>query len=134
MTELVGTVSLYEENQAPSSPENVGYVSLLWEPVGEVTLAKPFGIPETRRVSTGDGGASQLRYDRIVVTAEHIFEKQFSLTYIPVNPSTVMFLPQGGIAQFLGEDFVIDDNILSWNELGLDGFIEENDIIHVYYT
>lgn len=133
MTELVGSVHLFEEDQAPSSPENVGEVSLLKELIGEVYLAKPFGPPE-QGTSTSSSGVSPLKHDRILVTAEDIEQKSFSLTYIPVNTATAIFLPEGGIPQFLGVDFAIEGNILSWNGLGLDGFIEENDIIHVYYT
>lgn len=132
MTELVGSVSLYEESQAPTSLENVGTVSLLFEQLGESYLAKPFGAPETS--TPVSGGSATLKHDAITVTVQHILQKSFPLTHIPVNPNAAIFLPEGGIPQFVGEDFVIDDNILSWDGLGLDGFIEENDIIHVYYT
>lgn len=77
---------------------------------------------------------SSPRHDRIRVTAQHIIEKKFALSSQVTNNSTVMFLPEGGIPQFPSIDFTTEGNKLSWSGLGLDGFIETDDIVHVYYS
>lgn len=59
--------------------------------------------------------------------------KQVELNKVPTNPSSVIVFPQGGIPQFSGIDFVVTENILSWNNLGLDGFLEQGETIFVQY-
>jgi hypothetical protein len=62
-----------------------------------------------------------------------IDNKQITLSNAPVVPSSVKLLPQGGIEQIYGIDFDVTNNILQWNGLGLDNFLEVGDIITVTY-
>jgi hypothetical protein len=132
MTELVGSVHLFDENQAQSNKENVGEVSLFFETQGDVYLQAPFVTETSTGPATGYGGG--WKHQRIEISADDMTNKFFILNGIPTRPEVLLFLPEGGIPQFYGSEFTVNDNIVSWDGLGLDGFIEENEIIHVYYT
>ena len=69
----------------------------------------------------------------VVLTAEDINIKQIELDRVPVDPTNIVVLPQGGIAQIAGIDFIVDGDILSWDGLGLDGFLESGEILLIQY-
>jgi hypothetical protein len=70
---------------------------------------------------------------KFVISPLNVTEKQITLYPIPNNSSfvTLEFLQGGG--QENGVDFNVVGGVLSWNGLGLDGFIESGDIIIVKY-
>ena len=58
----------------------------------------------------------------------------FSLRFKIVCPQSVQLIPVGGIKQIIDKDFaVVEDKIISFEELGLDGFLEVGEEIEVYY-
>ena len=71
--------------------------------------------------------------DIITLTSSNILSKSCQLEMIPPNPNAVVVTPVGGIAQILNVDFRVQNNILSWNGLGLDNFLEEGDQLLVQY-
>jgi hypothetical protein len=91
---------------------------------------------------TGDGetlggvpvgsGVGKKTY-KFVITALDISNKQITLNSIPPFPSEVELEFVGGITQLNGIDYQITNNILHWNGLGLDNFIEENDTLIIHY-
>lgn len=114
MTEFTGIVKLFSESDF--SPVKT---------FGSVSLVSPFmdlNLPPT------------LKHDVVTVTQQNINDKYFTLSAISRNPSTALFLPEGGIPQFFGSEFTIEGDILSWDGLGLEGFIETNEIIHIYFS
>lgn len=71
----------------------------------------------------------------ITLTAQNISDKFITLSLEPENPSQVTVVPQGGPHQKYGIDFVIiDDNKISWDGLGLDGFLEVGEHIFISYS
>lgn len=76
---------------------------------------------------------STVTVEKIELSTEDANLKQVQLSKVPNNPSSVIVFPQGGVPQFSGIDFVVTDNILSWNNLGLDGFLEQGETIFVQY-
>lgn len=69
----------------------------------------------------------------VTLTQEDIDDKQVTLSNTPLSPSTVMVTPEGGIPQINGVDYIITGNILSWDSLGLDGFLEVNEVLIVQH-
>lgn len=67
------------------------------------------------------------------LSAQNILDKNFQLSNIPADPSKVVVIPDGGIPQRNGVDFAVSQNVLYWNGLGLDGFLEENDVLYIRY-
>jgi hypothetical protein len=63
----------------------------------------------------------------------NVIEKKVYLTYLPEGVQNVRLIPEGGIEQNFGIDFTVVQNELSWANLGLDGFLEVDDIINVIY-
>jgi hypothetical protein len=73
------------------------------------------------------------KHEKIIITNQHILDKKFSLSTTVTSNDTVIFLPEGGIPQFPLVDFTATGNKILWGGLGLDGFIEADDIVHIYY-
>ena len=63
----------------------------------------------------------------------NITQSKITLSQIPSDPEGLSFLPDGGIPQRYGIDFTIVGNDIIWSGMGLDGFLEENDVIRVSY-
>lgn len=74
-------------------------------------------------------------YDQtLVVTAQNVAEKKFVLSFIPEFPERIKLTPDGGPQQVYGVDYIIiNRNEISWDGLGLDGFLEENELVFLSY-
>jgi hypothetical protein len=62
-----------------------------------------------------------------------ISSKKIKLPKEPSTPRNVQLVPVGGIHQVYGKDFIINGAELIWKELGLDNFLEANDILIVQF-
>jgi hypothetical protein len=62
-----------------------------------------------------------------------IENKRVVLEIEPMQPSSVLVVPFGGPPQVNGIDYTISGNVLSWDGLGLDGFLEKDEIILVQF-
>ena len=69
----------------------------------------------------------------IQLTQENIDSKNIVLPATPFYPNNVSLTPEGGIIQRNSIDYNIVDNILSWNGLGLDGYLEVGETIIVQF-
>lgn len=69
----------------------------------------------------------------ITLTQQDILNKYVTLSITPFVPEAVDLNILGGILQSNGVDFVVENNILRWNGLGLDNFLEENDVLIIQY-
>jgi hypothetical protein len=74
------------------------------------------------------------RTERIVLSENAISLGKVTLEKTPVDSESVRLVPLGGIDQENGSDFIVQDNELIFKNLGLDGFLEVDEIIYVYYT
>jgi hypothetical protein len=77
------------------------------------------------------GKGSGIKVYPIELTESDILLKRVELPSTPFSPENVTLIPIGGIAQVNGEDFIIQNNILTWENLGLDGFLEKGETILV---
>lgn len=75
------------------------------------------------------GGALEL----ITLTQVDIDNKYVEMSAIPTEPANVKLQIVGGISQLYGNDFIITGNILSWDGLGLDNFLEVNDTLFIQF-
>lgn len=82
--------------------------------------------------SSGEGVLS--KYDKVMLTAQHIQDRRIRLSARVTSPKSVIFLPEGGIPQFPDIDFKTENNTLYWDNLGLDGFLEKDEVIHIHYS
>jgi len=67
------------------------------------------------------------------LTSAEVSEKKFNLPESAEYPSLVRLIPRGGPEQFPGIDFDVSGNVLSWSQMGLDGFLEQGDTLLVRY-
>ena len=79
------------------------------------------------------GESSGFIVERIDLTQEDIDNKYVTLKQTPLISSAVILDIEGGIPQINGIDYRVVGNIISWNEMGLDGFLEETDVLIVQY-
>jgi hypothetical protein len=72
----------------------------------------------------------------IALQAADIANKKVVLSSVRMNKERVLLVPQGGIPQVYGEDFIIitegSNDVLSWDGLGLDNFLDDTDTLVVY--
>jgi hypothetical protein len=76
---------------------------------------------------------SGITIQTITLTSQHLVNKYVTLVQTPQNPMDVTLDIKGGIPQLNGEDFVVLGNALSWNGLGLDGFLEIGDVLIIEF-
>jgi hypothetical protein len=76
----------------------------------------------------GEGGL-----ELIELTPEDINNKFVTLSQAPLVPDAVVLNIDGGIPQINGIDYIIQGNKISWNDLGLDGFLDDTDVLIVQY-
>lgn len=81
----------------------------------------------------GSNVGSSVAPEVIPVTDLDITNKYVTLRTSPLNPDAVKLDMVGGIPQINGVDFRVNGNILSWDGLGLDGFIDDTDVLIVQY-
>lgn len=97
----------------------------------------------TNKVYYGGDGATQGGYpigsgvskivSVITLTQQDIQSKSVTLENAPPIPSLVSLTPEGGIPQIYGIDYTVSGNILSWNNLGLDNYLDAGETIVVSY-
>jgi hypothetical protein len=73
------------------------------------------------------------RFLKIFLTEENIKNKFLTLPYPVIDTDSIVFNIIGGITQLYGEDFIATHDIIKWDNLGLDGFLEVNDLIIIKY-
>lgn len=70
---------------------------------------------------------------QITLSDIDIENKQVTLSKSPTTPSSVKLMLDGGIQQVNGIDFMVLENVLSWDGFALDNFLEKDDILIVQY-
>jgi hypothetical protein len=71
--------------------------------------------------------------ERIELTQQDINNKFVTLSQTPLISSAVVVTPEGGIPQAYGVDYTIIGNKLIWENLGLDNFLDDTDVLLVQY-
>lgn len=69
----------------------------------------------------------------ITITEADLLNKYVTLPTTPYFPNSVTLRCVGGIEQLNGIDFQVIDNKIQWNEMGLDGFLEINDVLIIQH-
>lgn len=70
----------------------------------------------------------------IEISSQNVIDKKITLSNSSINPSKTEFSFINGTTQLLGIDYEFaSPNEISWDGLGLDGFIESGDVILIEY-
>ena len=73
-------------------------------------------------------------FEKIIIDEEILKNKFFPLKLKPTDVESVQVFPEGGFKQIFGKDYtIINNQILSFENLGLDGFLELNEEIEIFY-
>jgi len=67
------------------------------------------------------------------LTSQNITEKKVTLPSTPIDPTEVSCDIDGGVKQLIGDDFTVTGNEFSWNGLGMDGLVEEGEVLIIEY-
>ena len=81
----------------------------------------------------GSNVGSSIVPERIPLTQQDIDNKFVTLSITPSFPDTVRLICEGGIEQVNGIDFQVIGNVLSWDGLGLDNFLDDTDVLIIQY-
>jgi hypothetical protein len=79
------------------------------------------------------GATAGFIIETIELTQQNINDKFVTLAQTPLISSAVIVTPEGGISQVNGVDYSIVGNKLSWENLGLDGFLDNTDVLIIQY-
>lgn len=79
------------------------------------------------------GLSNPLRSQVVTLTAQMILDKEFTIVETLQAGQAILLIPKNGPAQVKNLDYTVSGQTISWNGLGLDGILEENDILVVYY-
>lgn len=71
--------------------------------------------------------------ERIILTQQDIENKYITLKAAPMYPNSVSLSCENGIAQINGVDFIVTENVLSWQNLGLEDFLDDSDVLLIQY-
>lgn len=85
-------------------------------------------------IELGSQGGVRFYREEKILNADQINSGTIVLNKSPDNPISVRLVPKHGIEQDYGDDFIVIGNELIFKDLGLDGFLEENEAVYIYYT
>lgn len=71
--------------------------------------------------------------ERIELQEQDIFNKFVKLGDTPIISQNVIVTPEGGITQIYGIDYSVSGDRLLWDGLGLEGVLEQGDILIIQY-
>jgi len=75
--------------------------------------------------------------DLFILDSNNIINKYITLSYEPQDPDEIIFDIKNAPTQYYGDDFKQDETFrkrITWEGLGLDGVLQENDKIIISYT
>jgi hypothetical protein len=79
----------------------------------------------------GQGLAGNLEI--VTLNQNNIDNKSLTLATPPSNPNSIILTPEGGPPQRVGIDFEVVGTVISWDNLGLDSFLEVNETVIIQY-
>lgn len=82
---------------------------------------------------SGSGGDTWYVEHRTISSAEET-AKALTLVNTPTGTDAIMIGVVGGTAQEYGVDYTLSTATVSWNGLGLDGVLAENDVLVIAYA
>jgi len=87
------------------------------------------------RRGTGEGGIvnDNTIIETFILDSDDITNKQIVLANNVINNNLLTLQIKGAPGQFLGDDFIVLDNVVSWSSLGLDGILEIDNKVTVIY-
>lgn len=107
------------------------------EIVYDTDMRKPFyGDGVTVGGASYTYGLNQVYFVKtghFTLSEQQILNKEIELSHTPIVGS-VSFNILNGITQLENIDFYLDQNFVRWDNYGLDGFLDETDLIQISYS
>lgn len=104
------------------------------EIVFDIDQKRYYGGDNTRAGGFPIGEGAEPLVELITISQEQVDNKQITLEFEVTNPSKTRFTFINGTTQLLGVDYeFLSSTVISWEQLGLDNFIEAGDVILIEY-
>ena len=125
----------FEYPNVASFPPATGSGNFAWDSDNQIMYYDEPSSSMWIQLTSGGGGTTNY-FPEIVkmVNAGEILAKSITLAQAPTEVEKTRLFIKGGPIQVYGDDFTVFGTTLTWNGLGLDGLIEENDKIFVTYN
>jgi hypothetical protein len=119
------------KQEAPYAEQ--GYVKLFLNPQGNLSSIDENGIIRTYAQGTNIAAIIAAQTESFSPTSQNILSKKIQLPHSPI-PGTVRFTMAGCLDQIENQGFYLDGNEIKWDNMGLDGFLDETDLIQIFYS
>lgn len=106
-----------------------GYISLFINPDGHLSSKDDQGLVRT----FSEGVISFAATEPFTMNVYQLAQKSIELAYQPL-PGSIKFRIYGCLDQIENEGFYVDGKTIRWDNYGLDGFLDQADLIQIFYS
>jgi hypothetical protein len=110
-----------------------GYIKLFLNTEGHLSSIDEIGIIRTYAEGTNIAAIVPTQTEPFRPSLHELYVKTFELPHTPI-PGTVRFTISGCLDQIENQGFYLDGNSIKWDNMGLDGFLDETDLIQIFYS
>jgi len=119
------------KQENPSSES--GYIKLFLNSEGHLSSIDEDGVIRTYAEGTNVAAVVPTQTEPFYLSFHDLYVKHIDLEHIPI-PGTIRFSIAGCLDQVENQGFYLDGNSIRWDNYGLDGFLDQNDLIQVFYS
>lgn len=110
-----------------------GYIKLFLNPEGHLSSIDEYGVIRTYAEGTNIAAVIATQTEPFRPTLHNLYVKEIELPHTPI-PGTIRFTMAGCLDQIENQGFYLDGNSIKWDNMGLDGFLDETDLIQIFYS
>ena len=110
-----------------------GYIKLFLNSEGHLSSIDEYSVIRTYAEGTNISAVVPTSTEPFRPTLHNLYVKEFVLDHAPI-PGTVRFTMSGCLDQIENQGFYVDGNSIRWDNMGLDGFLDETDLIQIFYS
>lgn len=110
-----------------------GYIKLFLNAEGHLSSIDEYSIVRTYAEGTNIAAVIPTSTEPFRPTLHDLYVKKFVLPHNPI-PGTIRFTMSGCLDQIENQGFYVDGNSIRWDNMGLDGFLDETDLIQIFYS
>lgn len=121
-----------KQNTPDYAPES-GVVKIFVSNSGNLSSIDEFGVVKNYALGVNVNPVAFGSTAWIKLTAQQLADKKIQLPTTPL-PNSVVFKIDGCLNQLEGQGFYIVENFIQWDNYGLDGFLDQTDLIQISYS
>jgi len=110
-----------------------GYIKLFLNAEGHLSSIDEVGVVRTYAEGTNVAAVVPTQTEPFYPSFHDLFVKHIDLPHTPI-PGTVRFNIAGCLEQIENQGFYLDGNSIWWDNMGLDGFLDQTDLVQIFYS